>query len=153
MFDLFKSKKSSEEKEAINVKNINKDNIKNDGSKAYDDIIDIFKNFRLSEFMLRVVNSKLSFEELNGLFSEDIDKIIINGKNEGLKFIGGIFKIIKKDEKIFRVSFQLYFKTKTGKFLTKASESDDMLIEYLTEEAHKELNDNKVIEFEINEPK
>lgn len=147
MFDLFKNKNNDENKNVRSIKN----NVAREDD-VWNEFAETFKNFKLSEFMLRVVNSKISFDELNDLFSKDIDKIIINARKEGLKFIGGIFKIELKDEKNFRISFQLFFKNVEGKFLTKAAESDDMLLEYLTEEAQKELKDSKVIEFEIDEP-
>ena len=146
MFDLFKN----------NDENKNIRGIKNSVAReddVWNEFAETFKNFKLSEFMLRVVNSKISFDELNEFFSKDIDKIIINAKKEGLKFIGGIFKIELKTEKFFRISFQLFFKNVEGKFLTKVAESDDMLLEYLTKESIEELKNNKIVEFEVDEPK
>ena len=104
--------------------------------------------------MLRVVNSQISFDEINEIFSEGIDEIILSSsRKEKLKFIGGIFRISLKSEKTFVLSFQLFFKTEEGKFLTKSAESGEMLLKYLTEESRIELSNNKYVEFEIDEPK
>ena len=150
MFDLFKNK---------NNNNQERDNSKMDidvkrNNTEKEDFVEIFKNFKISELMLRVVNSQISFDEINEIFSEGIDEIILSSsRKEKLKFIGGIFRISLKSEKTFVLSFQLFFKTEEGKFLTKSAESSEMLLEYLTEESRNELTNNKSVEFEIDEPK
>ena len=150
MFDLFKNK---------NNNNQERDNSKMDvdvkrNNTEKEDFVEIFKNFKISELMLRVVNSQISFDEINEIFSEGIDKIILSSsRKEKLKFIGGIFRISLKSEKTFVLSFQLFFKTEEGKFLTKSAESGEMLLKYLTEESRIELSNNKYVEFEIDEPK
>ena len=150
MFDLFKNK---------NNNNQERDNSKMDidvkrNNTEKEDFLEIFKNFKISELMLRVVNSQISFDEINEIFSEGIDEIILSSsRKEKLKFIGGIFRISLKSEKTFVLSFQLFFKTEEGKFLTKSAESSEMLLEYLTEESRNELTNNKSVEFEIDEPK
>lgn len=150
MFDLFKNK---------NNNNQERDNSKMDvdvkrNNTEKEDFVEIFKNFKISELMLRVVNSQISFDEINEIFSEGIDEIILSSsRKEKLKFIGGIFRISLKSEKTFVLSFQLFFKTKEGKFLTKSAESSEMLLKYLTEESRIELSNNKYVEFEIDEPK
>lgn len=150
MFDLFKNK---------NNNNQERDNSKMDvdvkrNNTEKEDFVEIFKNFKISELMLRVVNSQISFDEINEIFSEGIDEIILSSsRKEKLKFIGGIFRISLKSEKTFVLSFQLFFKTEEGKFLTKSAESGEMLLKYLTEESRIELSNNKYVEFEIDEPK
>lgn len=150
MFDLFKNK---------NNNNQERDNSKMDvdvkrNNTEKEDFVEIFKNFKISELMLRVVNSQISFDEINEIFSEGIDEIILSSsRKEKLKFIGGIFRISLKSEKTFVLSFQLFFKTEEGKFLTKSAESSEMLLKYLTEESRIELSNNKYVEFEIDEPK
>lgn len=150
MFDLFKNK---------NNNNQERDNSKMDvdvkrNNTEKEDFVEIFKNFKISELMLRVVNSQISFDEINEIFSEGIDEIILSSsRKEKLKFIGGIFRISLKSEKTFVLSFQLFFKTEEGKFLAKSAESGEMLLKYLTEESRIELSNNKYVEFEIDEPK
>lgn len=150
MFDLFKNK---------NNNNQERDNSKMDidvkrNNTEKEDFVEIFKNFKISELMLRVVNSQISFDEINEIFSEGIDEIILSSsRKEKLKFIGGIFRISLKSEKTFVLSFQLFFKTEEEKFLTKSAESGEMLLKYLTEESRIELSNNKYVEFEIDEPK
>ena len=150
MFDLFKNK---------NNNNQERDNSKMDidvkrNNTEKEDFVEIFKNFKISELMLRVVNSQISFDEINEIFSEGIDEIILSSsRKEKLKFIGGIFRISLKSEKTFVLSFQLFFKTEEGKFLTKSAESGEMLLKYLTKESRIELSNNKYVEFEIDEPK
>ncbi len=149
MFDLFKNKNNNNQ-ERDNSK-MDVDVKRNNTEKK--DFVEKFKNFKISELMLRVVNAQISFDEINEIFSEGIDEIILNSRKEKLKFIGGIFKISLKSEKTFGLSFQLFFKTEEGKFLTKSAESSEMLLEYLTEESRNELTNNKSVEFEIDEPK
>ena len=93
MFDLFKNK---------NNNNQERDNSKMDidvkrNNTEKEDFVEIFKNFKISELMLRVVNSQISFDEINEIFSEGIDEIILSSsRKEKLKFIGGIFRISLK---------------------------------------------------------
>ena len=119
---------------------------------TYEKYAEMFKKVKISDILMNVVDSKLSFEELNEYFSKDIDILILLTEKEGVKFVGGIFKIALNDDKNFKTSYQLYFKNKDGKFLNKSAESDAFLLEYLTNEAQEKLKKEKKIEFEINEP-
>ena len=81
MFDLFKNK---------NNNNQERDNSKMDvdvkrNNTEKEDFVEIFKNFKISELMLRVVNAQISFDEINEIFSEGIDEIILNSRKEKLK--------------------------------------------------------------------
>ena len=65
MFDLFKNK---------NNNNQERDNSKMDvdvkrNNTEKEDFVEIFKDFKISELMLRVVNSQISFDEINLLRS------------------------------------------------------------------------------------
>ena len=82
MFDLFKNKNNNNQ-EKYNSK-MDVDVKRNNTEKK--DFVEIFKNFKISELMLRVVNSQISFDEINEIFSEGIDEIILSSsRKEKLK--------------------------------------------------------------------
>lgn len=112
----------------------------------------VFNQVKLSEILVNVFNTKMSFEDIANVFSKDIDRIIINNKKNQLKYIGGIFSIYLYDDKNFRIGYQVYFKEISGKYLNKSAESDSMSINYLDNSSLKELIANKKVEFNIDEP-
>lgn len=124
----------------------------NNGDKSKNQQENVFNQVKLSEILVNVFNTKMSFEDIANVFSKDIDQIIIDNKKNKLKYVGGIFSIYLYDDKNFRVGYQVYFKENTGKYLNKSAESDSMSIDYLDNSSLKELIANKKIEFNIDEP-
>lgn len=124
----------------------------NNGDKSKDQPENVFNQVKLSEILVNVFNTKMSFEDIANVFSKDIDQIIINNKKNRLKYVGGIFSIYLYDDKNFRIGYQVYFKENTGKYLNQSAESDSMSIDYLDNSSLKELIANKKIEFNIDEP-
>ncbi len=124
----------------------------NNGDKSKNQQENVFNQIKLSEILVNVFNTKMSFEDITNVFSKDIDQIIINNKKNQLKYVGGIFSIYLYDDKNFRIGYQVYFKENSGKYLNKSAESDSMSIDYLDNSSLKELIANKKVEFNIDEP-
>lgn len=124
----------------------------NNGDKSKNQQENVFDQVKLSEILVNVFNTKMSFEDIANVFSKDIDQIIINNKKNQLKYVGGIFSIYLYDDKNFRIGYQVYFKENSGKYLNKSAESDSMSIDYLDNSSLKELIANKKVEFNIDEP-
>ncbi len=124
----------------------------NNGDKSKNQQENVFNQVKLSEILVNVFNTKMSFEDIANVFSKDIDQIIINNKKNQLKYVGGIFSIYLYDDKNFRIGYQVYFKENSGKYLNKSAESDSMSIDYLDNSSLKELIANKKVEFNIDEP-
>lgn len=124
----------------------------NNGDKSKNQQENVFNQIKLSEILVNVFNTKMSFEDIANVFSKDIDQIIINNKKNQLKYVGGIFSIYLYDDKNFRIGYQVYFKENSGKYLNKSAESDSMSIDYLDNSSLKELIANKKVEFNIDEP-
>lgn len=124
----------------------------NNGDKSKNQQENVFNQIKLSEILVNVFNTKMSFEDIANVFSKDIDQIIINNKKNQLKYVGGIFSIYLYDDKNFRIGYQVYFKENTGKYLNQSAESDSMSIDYLDNSSLKELIANKKVEFNIDEP-
>lgn len=124
----------------------------NNSDKSKNQPENVFNQVKLSEILVNVFNTKMSFEDIANVFSKDIDQIIINNKKNQLKYVGGIFSIYLHDDKNFRIGYQVYFKENTGKYLNQSADSDSMSIDYLDNSSLKELIANKKIEFNIDEP-
>lgn len=92
-------------------------------------------------------------EEIPETFEEKINEIIL--KEEFYKiasFVGGEFIIEYIDDKSYSLCYHLYFQDKKDAPYDVTSQKQKNNISRLSDEAQKELKDQKTIKFDISEP-
>ncbi len=96
----------------------------------------------------------LTIDQTAQLFSKAADDLIINGiQKESLTYVSGKLKVMLS-EKLdhYVISMQAYFQKKSGEWIVKSSQSNNLPLYSLTPESQIELKEKKTIEFEIEEP-
>lgn len=96
-----------------------------------------------------------SIEEVAKLFEKACDSLIHDAQNkESLTYIAGKFHIFATDDnKSFHCLTELYFKDKSGKWVTKKASSESFSQhEKLNQEAQDELKKYRKISLEITSP-
>ena len=108
------------------------------------------------ETLRNLLMKKYELDEIKKLYSEEVDKHIIDQlKLFSNKFVGGNFKITYIDEGHYEVSYDLYFKEENNdeECLKKTYKSKLLdLQKYLKPEAITELREKKTIVYEITPP-
>lgn len=106
-----------------------------------------FKNLK------EILRQNMSLDELVDKYSPRLDEIIIKHVKQGHSYSAGKFTVAIIGLSKFKLSFDLYFRDKDGKWFNRKNESPDMLLdEYLSEEAIKELQDAKEKVYDIDAP-
>lgn len=96
---------------------------------------------------------KSSINELAEIYSEDIDRIIVESeKNKKLLYIGGEFKVTYVTETVFSIKLSLYYKNENDQWVEESYVTSREM-KMLKEESVKELKENKKIVYEIEHPK
>ena len=107
----------------------------------------------IDSFLSVVIKRDMEIDELAKLYSAKLDEIIRKEISNNLSYVGGTFNISYLDEKAFELSFELFFQDAEKDWVKKESKSTPQPINYLTENAVKELRTEKVISFEVDPPK
>ena len=93
-----------------------------------------------------------SLEDIANDFSPQIDAIIKQCQEQGLKYVAGKFKIRYVDEKTFVIFCQLYFQNAENKWQKTESLSPAMDMSYLSSEAFAYLKAHKEKNFDVASP-
>lgn len=108
---------------------------------------DIFGSFK-ERFL------EMTLPELADMYSEEIDKIILEKEEQfNYKYIGGEFRITYMDDEYFRTSMSLYFQDASKQWIKTSSKSKLQSMKYLKQEAIARLRSEKTVAFEIEPPK
>ncbi len=110
-------------------------------------------NNAVESFLSVIINPDMGIEELAKLYSSKLDEIILKEMSTNLSYVGGTFNIAYLSEKSFELSFELFFQDADKEWVKKESKSKPQPMNYLTEEASKELLNEKTISFEVEPPK
>ncbi|MBR6013604.1 MAG: hypothetical protein IK062_07475 [Selenomonadaceae bacterium] len=103
--------------------------------------------------MFKTPKIKFDIEDFPSIFTEKIDKIILDKKAKSDEnYVSGIFTIAYVDEKHYRCAFELYFEDKEGQINSISANSDLLDISNLTDDAIRGLKLGKIIKFKISEP-
>ena len=96
---------------------------------------------------------KMSLNDIADKFSQQIDNVIIQNRNQGLSFHAGRFKISAVNEKNFTVSYELYFKDDANKWkIIEDCSPPKNSADWLSNDAWLELKSINEKIFEIEEP-
>lgn len=107
----------------------------------------------IESFLSVVIKRDMEIDELAKLYSAKLDEIIRKEIGNNLSYVGGTFNLSYLDEKSFELSFELFFQDAEKDWVKKESKSTPQPISYLTDNAVKELRTEKVISFEVDQPK
>lgn len=105
-----------------------------------------------TEIVMDLFKAPMNLEQLSDLFSDDLDKLIIQGEKENLKYVSGIFTITMTDPDNFMISYKLYFQNQAKQWIVKGADSNKMPLKYLNDDAKKILQEKAKVEYEINPP-
>lgn len=102
----------------------------------------------------RTICPVYSLDNFKEKYSLMLDKAIEKQEKEtGNTFAGGEFCFVYVDEKHFKISYDLYFQAKNASWIKSSSESKPQRSDkYLTEDAIKELESQKIVKYEITAP-
>ena len=111
----------------------------------------------LEAFLDGLSNAKplLSLDEINSVFSNSIDNIILREEEtSGTKFIGGEFNIEYADDKNYVCGYALYFQNVKDKddIDEMSAKSKKYSSQYLSKEARAELKAKKIVKYDVTEP-
>ena len=96
---------------------------------------------------------RLSFEDITKMFSDDVDKIILQNEREGKQFFSGKLLIREMKEENFRVSFEMYFIIPDEEDCEVVKSEGGLIpMSRLKSEAILQLKANKELVFEITAP-
>jgi len=105
------------------------------------------------ETIVKLLHPRMNLVEIAEEASPAIDKLIKKYKNQGLKFVGGAFKIILDNPDGFAVSYELFFQDNEDNWHKANNTSKKMEADYyLTNEAWEELKAKKIVSYDIEEP-
>lgn len=97
--------------------------------------------------------AKMGLEELAQVYSEPLDNLILKAMKSGLKYAGGSFNVKYLSDTTFETSYELYFQNEKKEWIKKEAKSKPQPIDYLNEDAEKELKEKEKVSFEIDPPK
>lgn len=105
------------------------------------------------ETIIKLLHPHMNLVEIAEEASPAIDKLIKKYKDQGLKFVGGTFKILLDNPDGFAVSYELFFQDNEDNWQKAYNTSKKMEADYyLTKEAWDTLKTNKIISYDIEEP-
>ena len=107
----------------------------------------------VKDFFKNLLKPDMTLDTIAEVASPRLDEIIIKHVKQGYSYSAGKFTVAIIGLSKFKLSFDLYFRDKDGKWFNRKNESPDMLLdEYLSEEAIKELQDAKEKVYDVDAP-
>ena len=106
----------------------------------------------VKKFFKDLIKPDMTIEKIAEIASPQLDKIIEQNEEKGLKYSAGKFKIEYADDTHFTLEFEMYFKDDAGKWYKAANKSELRDAELIEPSSWKTLKALKVIEFPIGAP-
>ena len=95
----------------------------------------------------------VSLRELAGRYEKRLDEMILDAETEEqLQYAGGLFIVELQPKDTFSIRVELYFQDERKEWVKMQAQSKSMTLQYLDEEACRELQKVKKVEFSIDEP-
>ena len=130
---------------------------KDEGASVIDNAADIAKRIgsKLQDFRkkLKQVELSVSLEELQENYAPMLDILILREEEaENCRYIGGEFRIALSAEGCYDCAYDFYFEDKDGTFHELFAQTGPLPLNGITADFRKELEDEKVLCFELGEP-
>ena len=106
----------------------------------------------VKKFFKDLIKPDMTIEKIAEIASPQLDKIIKQNEEQGLKYSAGKFKIEYADDAHFTLEFEMYFKDDAGKWYKASNKSELRDAELIEPSSWKTLKALKVIEFPIGAP-
>lgn len=103
--------------------------------------------------LISELRPKMSLEELQVVYTKNLDKIILNEEQtSSTKYVGGEFCFNYIDDAHYDCAYKLFFRDKSKKIFEISTKSQPFDSSYLNSETRDELKAGKTLKFEIPEP-
>lgn len=110
---------------------------------------------KLQDFrkQLKQVGFSVSLDELQENYAPVLDMLILREEETGnCHYIGGEFRIALSDEGHYDCAYDFYFEDEDGSFHELSAQTEPLPLDGITADFRKELEDEKVLCFELGEP-
>ncbi len=102
---------------------------------------------------LKQVGLSVSLEELQENYAPMLDMLILREEEtRNCRYIGGEFRIALSDEIHYDCAYDFYFEDEDGSFHELSAQTEPLPLDGITDDFRKELEDEKVLCFELGEP-
>lgn len=102
---------------------------------------------------LKQVGFSISLEELQDNYATALDMLIIKEEEtKNCQYVGGEFRIALIDDGQYDCAYDFYFEDENGSFHELSAHTEPLPLDGLTDDFRKELEDEKVLCFELGEP-
>ena len=102
---------------------------------------------------LKQVGFSISLEELQDNYATALDMLIIKEEEtKNCQYVGGEFRIAFIGDRQYDCAYDFYFEDETGSFHELSAHTEPLPLDGLTDDFRKELEDEKVLCFDLGEP-